>query len=158
MNENFIKQVYDYLFPKQNRVIAAVAFVRTFGQTLTGVFTVGAGGLILISVDNLQAIDWNTVGWSAAALFLSAILSGLKAFNDVSRNGLNSKYTESLAVNTEEIVAAIRPSSFVPAPVVAPVVEAPKAVTKKAPTKKAATKKADAEVMKVAQAPAVEEA
>jgi hypothetical protein len=106
MNDNFIKQVIEYLYPVQNRVIAAVAFVRTFGQTLAGVFTVGASGLVIISVDNLQAIDWSTVGWTAAALFLSALLSGLKAFGDVSKNGLNSKYLESV-VDPAELQAAV---------------------------------------------------
>lgn len=109
MNDNFIAQLWDYLFPKKNRLIATVAFVRTFGQTMAGVFTVGAGGLVVVSVNDIQAVDWNTVAWAAAALLLSAFLSGVKAFTDVSKNGLNSKYLEQLDTSAviETIVAPL---------------------------------------------------
>lgn len=125
---HFISQVYDYLYPAKNRVVAAVAFVRTFKQTLTGAFTVGGTGLVAINAQDIANLNWEVVGWTVLAIVLSAILSASVAFDDVSRNGLNSKYMDvanpvAPAVMLEPAqVAKIggqligRPSNFVPAP------------------------------------------
>ena len=122
---HFIRQVFDYLYPSKNRVVAAVAFVRTFKQTLTGAFTVGGTGLIAINASDISNLDWNVVGWTVVAVLLSAFLSAGVAFDDVSRNGLNSKYMDAVtkpAVILEPAeVAKVgnqllkRPASFVPA-------------------------------------------
>lgn len=94
---SYIKQVYDYLYPKKNRVIAAVAFVRTFKQTITGVGVVGGGGLITVTATQIAAIDWTTVGYTIIGMILTAFIAGASAFDDVSRNGLNSKYMAAAA-------------------------------------------------------------
>lgn len=169
---HFIKQVFDYMYPAKNRVIAAVAFVRTFKQTFTGAFTVGGAGLITISATDIAVLNWDIVLATAIALFLSAVLSAAVAFDDVSRNGLNSKYMDAAnppapAVTVDPValngvIQKLRPAFFVPAPA-----EAPKAVTpatapaaaKKAPARKKATAAANKVVentMKADQAPAVE--
>ena len=164
---HFIKQVFDYMYPAKNRVIAAVAFVRTFKQTFTGAFTVGGAGLITVSATDIAQLNWDIVLATAIALFLSAILSAAVAFDDVSRNGLNSKYMDAAnppapavvvdPVAVKGIIEKLGPADFVPAP------ELPKAAAKK-PVRKTASKKAadkveevvDFRTMKVEQAPAVE--
>ena len=125
---HFIAQVYDYLYPSKNRVVAAVAFVRTFKQTLTGAFTVGGTGLIAINAQDIANLDWTVVGWTVLAVILSAFLSAGVAFDDVSRNGLNSKYMDAAnpvapaVVLDPAQVAKVgnqllkRPNNFVPAP------------------------------------------
>lgn len=159
---HFVRQVIDYMYPAKNRVIAAVAFVRTFKQTFTGAFTVGGAGLITISATDIATLNWDIVLATAVALFLSAVLSAAVAFDDVSRNGLNSKYMDAAnppapavvvdPVAVKGVIAKLSPADFIPAP------EQPKAAAKK-PVRKTAAKKAEAkpeEVMKVEQAPAVE--
>lgn len=171
---HFIKQVIDYMYPAKNRVIAAVAFVRTFKQTFTGAFTVGGAGLITISATDIATLNWDIVIATAVALFLSAVLSAAVAFDDVSRNGLNSKYMDAAnppapAVTVDPValngvIQKLRPAFFVPAPVEAPkTVEAPATTAKKPTTRKAATKAKTAvankvveNTMKANQAPAVE--
>lgn len=170
---HFIKQVIDYMYPAKNRVIAAVAFVRTFKQTFTGAFTVGGAGLITVSATDIAVLNWDIVIATAVALFLSAVLSAAVAFDDVSRNGLNSKYMDAAnppapAVTVDPValngvVQKLRPAFFVPAPVEAPKVEAAPATAKKPAARKAATKAKTAvankvveNTMKANQAPAVE--
>lgn len=182
---HFIRQVIDYLYPAQNRVIAAVAFVRTFKQTFTGAFTVGGAGLITVSASDVATITWDVVLYTAAALLLSALLSGGVAFDDVSRNGLNSKYmdaanpakpavvVEAAAVgNIVKGLSESRPFWMVPAGTVASPEAAPVAATEpekveatkpKTTGRRAAKKVADevnlekSPTYKVDQAPAVEE-
>lgn len=123
---HFVKQVFDYLYPAKNRVIAAVAFVRTFKQTFVGAFTVGGAGLITVSATDIAQLNWDIVIAAAIALFLSAVLSAAVAFDDVSRNGLNSKYMDAAnpaapAVSVDPVAVAgvikqLRPANFVPAP------------------------------------------
>lgn len=165
---HFIKQVFDYLYPKKNRVIAAVAFVRTFKQALTGTTVVGGGGLIAVNATDIANLNWDVVMYTAIAVILTATIAGASAFDDVSRNGLNSKYMDAATtpepsiIVTPEVVKQLipRPAFFTPAPT-----EAPKTVAKTTTRKKAVTKKAapaapevTADTMKVNQAPAVEEA
>ena len=164
---HFIEQVVEYLYPAKNRVIAAVAFVRTFKQTLTGAGTVGAGGLITVTANDLAAISWDIVIYTAIALVLTALIAAAAAFDDVSRNGLNSKYMDAAAVVAPPVVveaaavgAAVkglqesRPFWMVPAPAEAPKAAAPKAATRKRATKVA--NKVVENTMKADQAPAVE--
>lgn len=125
---HFIKQVFEYLYPAKNRVVASVAFVRTFKQTLTGAFTVGGTGLIAINAGDIANLNWDVVMWTVIAVVLSGLLSAGVAFDDVSRNGLNSKYMDAANPAKPEVilqpaqVAKIggqligRPSNFVPAP------------------------------------------
>jgi hypothetical protein len=165
---HFVKQVFDYLYPKKNRVIAAVAFVRTFKQAITGTAVVGGGGLIAINAQDIANLNWEVVMYTAIAVLLTATIAGASAFDDVSRNGLNSKYMDaattpepSIIVDPAFVKQVLRPDFFVPAPVAAP--EPTKTAAKK-PVRKAASKKVAAKVdnvvehkgMKVDQAPAVE--
>ena len=171
---HFIKQVFDYMYPAKNRVIAAVAFVRTFKQTFTGAFTVGGAGLITVSATDIAVLNWDIVLATAVALFLSAVLSAAVAFDDVSRNGLNSKYMDAAnppapAVTVDPValngvIQKLRPASFIPAPAADKDAEE-KVVTAKKPATRKTTAKAKAEAaankvventMKANQAPAVE--
>lgn len=175
---HFVRQVVEYLYPAQNRVIAAVAFVRTFKQTLTGAGVVGGGGLITITATDLAAITWDTVLYTAIALVLTALIAAGAAFDDVSRNGLNSKYLDAATAPAPPVVidagavgAAVKglqtsrpfwmvPAGTVPAPEAKPVAAAPapKATTRKSAAKKVADKVnlEKSPTYKVNQAPAVE--
>lgn len=165
---HFVKQVFDYLYPKKNRVIAAVAFVRTFKQALTGTTVVGGGGLIAVNATDIANLNWDVVMYTAIAVILTATIAGASAFDDVSRNGLNSKYMDaattpepSVIVTPEVVKQLVRPAFFTPAPAVAPA--APKTAAKPSTRKKAAPKatavanKVVENTMKANQAPAVEE-
>lgn len=166
---HFIRQVFDYMYPAKNRVIAAVAFVRTFKQAITGTTVVGGSGLIAINATDIANLNWEVVMYTAIAVVLTALIAGATAFDDVSRNGLNSKYLDamttpepSIIVDPKAVQQLLRPASFVPAPAVAPVAAA-KPTAKKATTRKKATPRATAvankvveNTVKVNQAPAVE--
>lgn len=167
----FIRQVIDYMYPAKNRVIAAVAFVRTFKQTLTGALAVGGTGLITVNATDVANLTWEIVGYTAIALVLTALIAAGTAFDDVSRNGLNSKYMDAATIPAPEVIVTtdvvkqmLRPAMFTPAPVVAPVTAA-KPAAKKPATRKKSTPRATAVANKVVentlkanQAPAVEEA
>lgn len=180
---HFVKQVIEYLYPAQNRVIAAVAFVRTFKQTLTGAGVVGGGGLITVTATDLATITWDTVLFTVIALVLTALIAAGAAFDDVSRNGLNSKYLDAanppappVVIDAGAVGAAVKglsesrpfwmvPAGNVAAPVVAAAPAETKATAKPKTTRRAAAKKVADEVnieksptYKVDQAPAVEEA
>lgn len=167
----FIRQVIDYMYPAKNRVIAAVAFVRTFKQTLTGALAVGGTGLITVNATDVANLTWEIVGYTAVALILTALIAAGTAFDDVSRNGLNSKYMDAATTPAPEVVISadavkqlVRPAMFVPAPAT-PIASKPVTAAKPATRKKTARPKATAVANKVVentlkadQAPAVEEA
>jgi len=162
---HFVKQVFDYLYPSKNRVIAAVAFVRTFKQAITGTSVVGGSGLIAINAGDIANLNWEVVMYTAIAVVLTAIIAGASAFDDVSRNGLNSKYMDaattpepSVIVDPAVVKQLLRPASFVPAPAEAPKAAAKPATRKKAtPKATAAANKVVENTLKADQAPAVEE-
>ncbi len=161
----FIRQVIDYMYPAKNRVIAAVAFVRTFKQTLTGALAVGGTGLITVNATDVANLTWEIVGYTAIALVLTALIAAGTAFDDVSRNGLNSKYMDAATIPAPEIIITTdqvknlipRPASFVPAPAAAPKTVAKPATRKKAAAKATAVaNKVVENTLKADQAPAVE--
>lgn len=161
---HFIKQVFDYLYPSKNRVIAAVAFVRTFKQALTGTTVVGGTGLIAINAQDLANLNWDIVLYTAIAVILTATIAGVSAFDDVSRNGLNSKYMDamttpepSVVIDPKAVQQLLRPASFVPAPAVAPKTAAKPTRKKAAPKAEAVANKVVENTLKANQAPAVEE-
>lgn len=161
---HFIKQVFDYLYPAKNRVIAAVAFVRTFKQALTGTTVVGGGGLIAVNATDLANLNWEVVLYTAIAVILTATIAGASAFDDVSRNGLNSKYMDAMTtpeptiiVDPKVVQQLVRPASFVPAPAVAPKTAAKPTRKKSAPKATAVANKVVENTLKADQAPAVEE-
>lgn len=162
---HFIRQVFDYMYPAKNRVIAAVAFVRTFKQAITGTTVVGGSGLIAINATDIASLNWEVVMYTAIAVVLTALIAGASAFDDVSRNGLNSKYMDamttpepSVVIDPKAVQQFLRPASFVPAPAVAPKTTAKPATRKKtAPKATAAANKVVENTMKANQAPAVEE-
>jgi hypothetical protein len=164
----FVRQVIDYMYPAKNRVIAAVAFVRTFKQTLTGALAVGGTGLITVNATDIANLTWEIVGYTVIALVLTALIAAGTAFDDVSRNGLNSKYMDAATIPAPEVIVTtdvvkqmLRPAMFVPAPAEAPKTAAKKPATRKkaAPAKMTAVaNKVVENTMKANQAPAVEEA
>ncbi len=162
---HFIRQVFDYMYPAKNRVIAAVAFVRTFKQAITGTTVVGGSGLIAINATDIASLNWEVVMYTAIAVVLTALIAGASAFDDVSRNGLNSKYMDamttpepSVVIDPKAVQQLLRPASFVPAPAVAPKTAAKPATRKKAATKATAVaNKVVENTLKANQAPAVEE-
>lgn len=160
---HFIKQVFDYLYPSKNRVIAAVAFVRTFKQALTGTTVVGGTGLIAINAQDLANLNWDIVLYTAIAVVLTATIAGVSAFDDVSRNGLNSKYMDamttpepSVVIDPKAVQQLLRPASFIPAPAAAPKAAAKPARKKATPKATAAANKVVENTLKANQAPAVE--
>ena len=162
---HFIRQVFDYMYPAKNRVIAAVAFVRTFKQAITGTTVVGGSGLIAINATDIANLNWEVVMYTAIAVVLTALIAGASAFDDVSRNGLNSKYMDamttpepSVVIDPKAVQQLLRPASFVPAPAAAPKTAAKPATRKKAATPKATAvaNKVVENTLKANQAPAVE--
>ena len=161
---HFIRQVFDYMYPAKNRVIAAVAFVRTFKQAITGTTVVGGSGLIAINATDIASLNWEVVMYTAIAVVLTALIAGASAFDDVSRNGLNSKYMDamttpepSVVIDPKAVQQLLRPAFFVPAPT------EPKTAAKKPAARKKTTPKATAAANKVVentlkanQTPAVE--
>lgn len=161
---HFIRQVFDYMYPAKNRVIAAVAFVRTFKQAITGTTVVGGSGLIAINATDIASLNWEVVMYTAIAVVLTALIAGASAFDDVSRNGLNSKYMDamttpepSIIIDPKAVKQLLSSDMFVPAPA------EPKTATKKPAARKKATPKLTAAANKVVensikanQAPAVE--
>lgn len=161
---HFIRQVFDYMYPAKNRVIAAVAFVRTFKQAITGTTVVGGSGLIAINATDIASLNWEVVMYTAIAVVLTALIAGASAFDDVSRNGLNSKYMDamttpepSVIIDPKAVQQLLRPASFVPAPAVAPKTAAKPSRKKPAtPRSTAAANKVVENTLKANQAPAVE--
>ena len=160
---HFIRQVFDYLYPAKNRVIAAVAFVRTFKQALTGTTVVGGGGLIAVNATDIANLNWDIVLYTVIAVVLTATIAGATAFDDVSRNGLNSKYMDAMTTPEPTIVVdpalvkqVMRPDFFVPAPAVAPKTAAKPSRKKSTPRTTAAANKVVENTLKANQAPAVE--
>lgn len=92
----FIKDLLNAVAPKENRLLAAVAFIRTFGQGIRGsavvAVLIGTG----VTVADLTSIDWVLVGYTAAAIVATALIAGLDAYFSVLSHGLNAKYTEAV--------------------------------------------------------------
>ena len=150
---HFVKQVFEYLYPAKNRVIAAVAFVRTFKQTLTGSLTVGGTGLIAVNATDIAQLTWDIVMYAGIAVLLSALLSAGVAFDDVSRNGLNSKYMDAANLPAPAVVISptlvgdsikqlnAKPAEMKPAPAVNPAATPVAVAEKKAVGRKKAAEK-----------------
>lgn len=100
-SKGFWTQLMEALAPPENRLIAAVAFTRTFVQGLTGSAFVSAGGSLLLNATDILTADWQTLALAALATGLSASISGLNAYFNVLSNGLSPKYAEAMAAMKE---------------------------------------------------------
>lgn len=95
----FIKKLIDAVAPPENRLVAAVAFVRTFGQSIRGTGIVGALIGAGITVTDLVSIDWAGLGLGVLAIILTALITALDAYFNVLSNGLSPKYTEAVVTS-----------------------------------------------------------
>lgn len=100
------------LFPPANREAAAVAFLRTFWQTVRAVGSLSIVGGIVVTANQLATINWTEFGYTAGAVVLSGILAGALAGGDVLTKGLPDAY-----------IASLNPAVPVSAPVPAPIVD-----------------------------------
>lgn len=89
-------QVWEQLFPSANRVMATVAFFRTFGQTIRGSAAVGALLGAGVTVSDLATIDWTVLGFGASAIVLTALIAGADSGFNMLRNGLPESYTKAV--------------------------------------------------------------
>lgn len=115
---SILREAMDSLFPRKNRVVAVVAGVRTFEQSVRSNLTVGGTGAIVVTASDLIAVDWSMVLWVAIALLLSALIAAYIAFADVARHGVSSKYAEALAEQAA-LEAAAPPATVTASPATA---------------------------------------
>lgn len=100
------------LFPPANRQAAAVAFLRTFWQTVRATGYLASGGIITITATQLATIDVRTLALTAAAILTSGLLSGTLAAGNILTNGLPTAYQNT----TTPAAAAIPAATANPAP------------------------------------------
>lgn len=127
---SFWADLGEALAPKENRLVAAVAAVRTFEQGLTGTGYISAGGVIVLTVTDFYSVDWMVVVIAAGITVLSALVSAWKAWRDVLKNGLPANYQKALYEQAQAQAQAIeedRPVGVVssPSPSPEPVLLAP---------------------------------
>lgn len=91
---SFIGKVLDQLAPPENRVVAAVFFVRSFGQAVRGSSVVGTVIGAGVTVTSLTKIDLTTLGYGVAAVLLTATLVALDSYFNVLQNGVPDGYLE----------------------------------------------------------------
>jgi len=91
---SFIGKVLDQLAPPENRVVAAVFFVRSFGQAVRGSSFVGTVIGAGVTVTSLTKIDLVTLGYGIAAVLLTALVVALDSYFNVLQNGVPDGYLE----------------------------------------------------------------
>lgn len=101
MSDNFFTRLLEALAPKENRLVAAVAFVRTFRQGFTGSSIAAAGGGITLTAIGLAEVNWQTVAFAAIAVGIASLGAALNAYFSVLENGLSRKYTEAVVATIE---------------------------------------------------------
>ena len=94
--KGFWTQLIESLAPPENRLLAAVAFVRTFRQGFKGSSIVAAGGGVTLTAAGLAEVNWVTVTYALIAVGLSGLAAGSDAYFDVLANGINSKYADAV--------------------------------------------------------------
>jgi hypothetical protein len=92
----FWTKLMEALAPKENRLVAAVAFFRTFGQTIRGSALIGSLLGAGVTVTEIATVDWVVLGFAAASILLTAIVSGADAYFNVLANGVSKKYAEAI--------------------------------------------------------------
>lgn len=92
------------LFPPANRQAALVAFLRTFWQTVVGTSVVSVFGAAGITASGLATLDWQILGWTVAAILLSAILAGAKSALNILANGLPGAYNDAAIATVPQAV------------------------------------------------------
>lgn len=102
----FWKDLFNSIAPPENRLVAAVAFVRTFGQIIRGSTAVAALLGAGVTVTDLATIDWTVLGFGVASIMATALIGALDAYFNVLANGLSRKYTEAMVSSIDRQVAA----------------------------------------------------
>lgn len=97
----FWAQLAEALAPKANRVVAAVAFVRTFRQGLNGSAITAAGGGVTLTALGIAEINWQTLGLALVAVGLTSFFAASTAWANVLQNGLSKGYTEGVVRSIE---------------------------------------------------------
>jgi hypothetical protein len=92
----FFGQLLDSLFPPENRLVAAVAGIKTFGQTIRGSAAVGALLGAGVTVTDLANIDWTVLAFAAGSILLTSFIAGADAYFNNLANGLSPKYTDAV--------------------------------------------------------------
>lgn len=124
----FWRKLIDTLAPPENRLIAVVAFVRTFKQNVKSTGTIGGAAGLVITAQDVINVNWQLLGYTAIAVGLSALLAGADAYFDVLANGMSPKYAEAL-YETAQKQAIVEDKSLAQASTVQPVKADPPVVT-----------------------------
>lgn len=98
---SYIGQVLEGVYPRENRVLAGVAALRTFKQTIKSAVVVAAGGGIasvpLAATNTLpEGVTIATIAIGVGLLLLNAFVAAAVAWDDVAQNGLTPKYAEAV--------------------------------------------------------------
>lgn len=94
--KTFITNLINALAPPENRLVAAVAGMRTFFQTIRGSAAVGAIVGAGVTVNDIVNIDWTLLGYSLLAITATATIAGLDSYFNNLANGLSPKYAEAV--------------------------------------------------------------
>lgn len=105
------------LFPPANREAAAVAFLRTFWQTVRATGILGGGSAIIVTAADIQHINLVALAYIAGAVIISGILAGGLAAGDILVHGLPAAYQN---IPVAQVGAVTGPSQSEPTPVPAP--------------------------------------
>lgn len=92
--KSFLTRVLEQLAPPENRVVAAVFFVRTFGQAVRGSTVVGTIIGAGVTVTDLTRINIVTLALAIAAVLLTASIVALDSYFNVLANGVPDGYVE----------------------------------------------------------------
>lgn len=125
----FWRKLLDTLAPPENRLIAVVAFVRTFKQNVKSTGVIGGAAGLLITAEDIININWQLLGYTALAVAASAFLAGMDAYFDVLANGMSPKYAEAL-YETAQKQAIVEDKALAEVSAVKPVVSDPPPVEK----------------------------
>ena len=118
------KPFSEVLFPTRYRQAAAVAWLRTFYQCITGTVLVAGAGTLSLTASSLLTVNWASVALGAAAVTLSSVVAATRAACDVLANGLPDAYGVTGAVPAPPVAPEpATPPVPVPAAAVAAVFE-----------------------------------
>lgn len=104
--------IWKKLFPPANRQAAAVAWIRTFWQTIRGTSYLGGAGAIVFNAADIQHINLTVLGWIVAAVVSTAVLTASLSAGDILVHGLPSAYTDAPAVAGKAADGAYNVSSL----------------------------------------------
>lgn len=99
------------LFPPANREAAVVAFLRTAWQVIRATGVLGGAGIITVNAADVAHINLQLLGYTAAAVLISGIVSGLISAGDILAHGLPDAYTSNAAASIPAAIVSTVPDN-----------------------------------------------